>query len=69
MFAQIISKLAAGSLLKKGQQAVQAADDLLVEANGDILNMMTFLSERQSDGPNVIQESAYDDVQLGSYIF
>lgn len=69
MFAQIIAKLAAGSLLKKGQQAVQAGDDLIIEANGDILNMQTFLVERQSDGPNMIEESAWDDVELGSYIF
>lgn len=68
-FAQIISKVAAANLLKKGQQEVQAAGDLLNEANVDILNMQTFISERQSDSANMISELAYDDINLGSYIY
>lgn len=69
LFAQIIIKLAAGDLLKKGQQAVPAADDLIAEATADILNMQTFISERQSDGAWMIEESAYEDVNLGTYVY
>lgn len=67
-FWQIIGKLAAAQLLKKGQQAINAANDLLNEANVDILNMQTFISERQSDGPNMIEQSQYDDINVGNYI-
>lgn len=68
-FAQIIAKLAAAHLLKKGQQEVNAANDLLNEANVDILNMQTFIRERQSDGVLMIEEAAYDDINLGSYVY
>lgn len=67
-FWQIIGKYAAGQLLKKGQQAINAANDLLNEANVDILNMQTFISERQSDGPNMIGTSQYDDINVGDYV-
>lgn len=66
LFAGIIGKMAAGRLLKKGQQAVGPADDLLGEANTDILNMQTFISERQSDGPNMITQSEWDDINVGA---
>lgn len=68
-FAQIIVKMAAANLLKKGGQEVRAADDLLQEASQDILNYQTFLSERQSDGPQMIVESAWDDTNLASYTY
>lgn len=68
LFSQIIAKYAAGQLLKKGQQAVQAGDDLISEANADILNMQTFIKERQSDGPQMIEEVAYEDVNVASYV-
>lgn len=67
-FAQIITKIAAANLLKKGQQEVKGADDLLAEANQDILNMQTFIKERQSDSADMIGELAYDDIELGNYI-
>ena len=67
LFAFIIAKGAAGSLLKKGQQEVVAGDDLIKEANFDILNMQTFLKERQSDGPQMIHDSAYEDINVASY--
>lgn len=66
LFAGIIGKLAAGRLLKKGQQAVGPADDLIGEANTDILNMQTYISERQSDGPNMIIQSEWDDINTGA---
>lgn len=68
-FAQIIAKIAAANLLKKGQQEVSAADDLLNEANVDILNMQTFIKERQADGPQMIEEAAWDDINTASYIY
>lgn len=68
LFAFIIAKLAAAYLLKKGQQAVNFANDLLTEANLDILNMQTFLKERQADGPQMITETAYDDINVASYL-
>lgn len=68
-FAQIIVKLAAANLLKKGQQEVQAADDLLKEAADDILNYQTFIKERQSDGPMMITEAAWDDINVGAYVY
>lgn len=67
-FAQIIAKIAAANLLKKGGQEIIAANDLLSSASQDILNYQTFLSERQSEGPNMIQEAAFDDISLGNYI-
>ena len=67
-FAQIIVKLAAANLLKKGGQEVAAADNLQAEAARDILNYQTFIKERQADGPQMIEEAAWDDVQLGNYI-
>lgn len=67
-FAGIVSKLAAGRLLKKGQQEVKAGNDLINEAMGDILNMQTWISERQSDGPKLISEAAWDDVDVGDSI-
>lgn len=66
-FAQIIVKLAAANLLKKGQQEVAGANDLESEAARDILNYQTFIKERQSDGPLMIDEAAWDDIQLGNY--
>lgn len=69
LFAQIIIKLASGDLLKKGQQAVPPADDLIAEGTADILNMQTFIVERQSDGPNMIEDAAYDDINLANYIY
>ena len=66
LFAEIISKLAAGRLLKKGQQAVKFANDLIADAERDILNMQYFLKSRQSDGPEMIQEGAWEDVNVGS---
>lgn len=68
-FAQIIVKMAAANLLKKGQQEVKAADDLLQEAAQDILNYQTFIKDRQSDGPEMIQESSLDDINLASYVY
>lgn len=67
-FAQIITKIAAANLLKKGGQEVAAANDLLNESRQDILNYQTFIKERQSDGPLMIEEAAYDDITLGNYI-
>lgn len=69
LFAQVIIKFAAADLLKKGQQAVQAADDLMSEATADVLNMQTFIVERSADGPNMISEAAWDDVNVSSYIY
>lgn len=68
LFSQTIIKLAAADLLKKGQQAVSAADDLMAEGSADVLNMQTFIKERQADGPVMIENSVYDDVSLGDYI-
>jgi hypothetical protein len=68
-FSQIIVKLAAGNLLKKGGQEVLAGNDLLTEASADILNMQTFLKERQSDGIPMIEEGAFEDVNPSSYIY
>lgn len=67
-FWQIIGKYAAAQLLKKGQQAINAANDLLNEANLDVLNMQTFIVERQSDGPNMIGQAGYDDINVGDYV-
>lgn len=66
-FYQIIAKLAAADLLKKGQQAVQAADDLVNEGMVDVLNAQTFIKERQSDGPQMIEEAAFDDIMVADY--
>lgn len=68
-FAQIIAKMAAGNLLKKGQQEIVAGNDLLNEANVDILNMQTFIKERQADGPQMVEEGAWDDINTASYIY
>lgn len=67
-FAQIIAKMAAANLLKKGQQEIAGGNDLLNEATQDILNYQTFIKERSADGPQMIEESAYDDIELGNYI-
>lgn len=67
-FAQIICKIAAGNLLKKGGQEVAAGDDLLNQSNIDILNYQTFIKERSADGPMMIEEAAWDDIQLGNYV-
>ena len=67
-FAQIIAKIAAANLLKKGGQEVAAANDLLNSASQDILNYQTFISERTSDGALMIEEMAFDDIALGNYI-
>lgn len=69
LFYAIIAKLAAGDLLKKGQQAVKYADDLITEGAADVLNMQTFISERQSDGPNMIEDAIYADVDVGNYVW
>lgn len=68
-FSQIITKIAAANLLKKGQQEVKAADDLLQEASQDILNMQTWIKDRQSDGPQMFEEASFDDINLGNYIY
>lgn len=68
-FAQIITKIAAANLLKKGQQEVNGANDLLNEANVDILNYQTFISERQADGVLMVEEAAFDDIMVGSYFY
>ncbi len=65
-FAQIIAKIAAGNLLKSGQQEVNAGNDLLNSAMADVLNMQTFIKERQSDGPVMVVEAAWDDVSVSS---
>ena len=67
-FAQIIAKIAAANLLKKGGQEVAAANDLLNSASQDILNYQTFISERNSDVALMIEEMAFDDIALGNYI-
>lgn len=68
-FAQIIAKMAAANLLKKGGQEVAAANDLLNQSSQDILNYQTFIKERQSDGPAMFEEAAFDDINLGNYIY
>lgn len=67
-FAQIIAKIAAANLLKKGGQEVAAANDLLKASAQDILNYQTFISERQSEGATMIEEAAFDDITLGNYL-
>lgn len=67
-FAQIIAKIAAANLLKKGGQEIAAATDLLNQSAQDILNMQTFIKERQSDSADMISELAFEDIELGNYI-
>lgn len=68
-FAQIIAKIAAANLMKKGGQEVAAADDLLNQSNVDILNYQTFIKDRQSDGPDMIEDTNGEDINLASYIY
>ena len=65
-FAKLIEQKAAAELLKKGQQEVAAANDLIREYQIGVLDMQTFLKERQADGPQMITEVAYDDVDVST---
>lgn len=59
-FAKLIEIKAAAELLKKGQQEVDAAKDLIANYRIGVLDMQTFIKERQSDGAWMIEDSQED---------
>lgn len=68
-FAFLIETKAAAILLKKGQQEIAAAVDLEKDYMQGILQMKTFLKERQSDGVNMIEDTQLDDIQFDSSLY
>lgn len=60
-YAKLIELKAASELLRKGQQEEKVAQQYLANYLTGILNMKTFLKERQSDGPWMIQDSEIED--------
>ena len=63
-FAYLIELYAAGILLRKGQQEETAAARYITEYQAGILQMKTFLVERQSDGVRMIEDSLFEDVAM-----
>lgn len=55
-YYQLIALEAASILLQKGQQATKSADDYDTQFKVGLKEMMELLYERQSDGPNMIQD-------------
>lgn len=61
-FTFVIALRASARLLRKGQQEIQAADDLDKSYELELLKMKSFLKERKTDGPNVIVDVIMDDI-------
>lgn len=64
-FSQIIEKRAAGVLLRKGQQESAEGARLIAEAELDLVNMQTFLKDRQSDNGQYIEDSIIENIDFG----
>lgn len=65
-FSYLVSLKAAAQLLRKGQQEEAAASRYMGEYRAGLADMMTFLSDRQADGPNVIVDSLLEDIDFES---
>lgn len=63
-FAKLIELKAASELLRKGQQEEGAAQQYLANYLTGVLNMQTFLKERQADGPWMIQDALMENVDF-----
>lgn len=61
-FAKLIEVKAAAELLRKGQQEEDIAKRYLQEYKLGIIEMQSFLKERQSDGPWMIEDTQYEDI-------
>lgn len=61
-FAKLIEVKAALELLRKGQQEEATAKQHLGEFKLGIVEMQAYLKERQSDGPWMIEDAAYEDI-------
>lgn len=65
----IICKLAAGNLLRKGQQDEAIAARYIAEVEGDIELMKQELKERVSDGPNLVIDTQGEDTEFTTFGF
>lgn len=63
-FAQLIELNAAARLLRKGQQAETVAARYMAEYKEGIMEMQTYLKERQQDGVWGIEESEIDNLDF-----
>lgn len=63
-FCKLIEMKAASELLRKGQQEETYADNCLRNYYAGVIDMQTFLKERQSDGPWMIQDTMFEDTNF-----
>lgn len=63
-FAKLVELKAGAELLRKGQQEVKAADDLMVSYQQGLLQMKSFIKDRKSDGVDMVQDLVLEDVQF-----
>lgn len=64
-YAQLVGLRAASELLRKGQQEEVDADRYLKNYLLQIQDMQTFLKERQADGPVMVVDAEFSDVNFG----
>lgn len=65
-FARIIAKRAAGELLRKGQQEEAAAARYIAESDIELVDMQTFLKDRQSDDGQFITDSTLEQIDFST---
>lgn len=63
-FGKLIEIRAASNLLRKGQQEEAVAKEYVREYELGIVEMQSFLKERQSDGPWMIEDAANEDINF-----
>ncbi len=63
-FGSIIEKLAASTLLRKGQQAEAEASRYMAEAEAEMVAMRTFLKDRQADGAQMIEDYELENIDF-----
>src|SRR5882724_4774668 len=65
-FSYLVSLRAAAQLLRKGQQEEAAAARYLAEYRAGVVDMMTFLKERQADDMWVITDNQLEDIDFST---
>lgn len=63
-FGKLVEVKAAAELLRKGQQEEATAKEYMQEYKLGIVEMQSFLKERQSDGPWMIEDEAHEDINF-----
>lgn len=63
-FGKLVEVKAAANLLRKGQQEEAVAKQYIREYELGIIEMQSFLKERQADGPWMIEDAAQEDLNF-----